>query len=62
MDIALLSMTLSQMDTDTQVGTAVTKLALDTGESQASQFVQDMAQALEQSVNPSVGTQIDMIV
>lgn len=61
MDIAALSIAMSQMNTGTQVGMAVTKLAMDTGE-QNGQLMADMIKSMEQSVNPHVGGNIDIRV
>lgn len=59
MDIAALSMALSQQSVGLQVGVAVTKLAMDTGE-QSGQLMADMLRGMELSVNPNVGSQIDI--
>lgn len=59
MDIAALSMVLSQQSAGLQVGVAVTKLAMDTSE-QSGQFTADMIKGMELSVNPNVGSQIDI--
>lgn len=59
MDIAALSMAMSQMNVGTQVGVAVTKLAMDTSE-QGGQFMADMLKGMELSVNPNVGSQVDI--
>ncbi|MGL4362156.1 MAG: YjfB family protein [Cellulosilyticaceae bacterium] len=60
MDIAALSIAMSQMNVATEVGAAVTKLSMDTTKTQSSQFMQDMIKSIEQSVNPGVGTVIDI--
>lgn len=59
MDIAALSMAMSQMNLGTQVGVAVTKLSMDTAE-QSGQMMTDMLKGMELSVNPSLGNQIDI--
>ena len=59
MDIAALSMAMSQMNIGTQVNMAVTKLAMDSSE-QSGQFMADMLKGIELSVNPHVGSQIDI--
>ncbi len=61
MDIAGVSMQLSNISTQTEVGTAVLSKAMDTNEALASGLV-DMidAAAMEQSVNPAVGGNFDM--
>lgn len=59
MDIAALSMAMSQMNLGTQVGVAVTKLSMDTAE-QSGQMMADMLKGIELSVNPNIGSQIDI--
>ena len=59
MDIAALSMAMSQQNLGLQVGVAVTKLAMDTGE-QSNQLMMDMMKQMEMSVNPNLGSQIDI--
>ena len=59
MDIAALSMAMSQMNVGTQVSLAVTKLSMDTNE-QGGQFMADMLKGMELSVNPNLGSQIDI--
>lgn len=61
MDIAALSIVMSQMNTGTQVGMAVTKLSMDAGE-QSGQMMADMIKSMELSVNPHVGGNIDIKV
>lgn len=56
MGIASLSMYMSQANLMQSVGTAVLDMALDGGEMQG----QDMAKLLENSVNPDVGSNIDI--
>ncbi|MGL5677576.1 MAG: YjfB family protein [Cellulosilyticaceae bacterium] len=59
MDIAALSMAMSQMNVGTQVGLAVTKLSMDTAE-QTGQMMAEMMRSMELSVNPNVGASIDI--
>lgn len=59
MDIAALSMAMSQMNLGTQVGVAVTKLSMDTAE-QSGQMMSKMIKGMELSVNPNMGSQIDI--
>ena len=59
MDIAALSMAMSQMNLGTQVGMAVTKLSMDTAE-QTGQMMANMLKGMELSVNPNIGSQIDI--
>lgn len=59
MDIAALSIAMSQMNLGTQVGVAVTKLSMDTAE-QSGQMMTNMLKGMELSVNPKVGSQIDI--
>ncbi|MGL4738152.1 MAG: YjfB family protein [Cellulosilyticaceae bacterium] len=59
MDIAALSMMMSQQNLGVQVGVAVTKMAMDTTE-QTNQFMADMLKGMELSVNPHIGSQIDI--
>lgn len=59
MDIAALSMAMSQMNLGTQVGVAVTKLSMDTAE-QSGQMMANMIKGMELSVNPNMGSQIDI--
>ena len=63
MDIAGLSMSLASIDTSSKVGTAVLSKALDTNEAMGQGIVQMIdAAAMEQSVNPAVGSNFDMRV
>ena len=55
MDIAALSMGLSQMKLANEVGTSVLKMAMDTSKVQ----VKGLTQMMEQSVNPHIGGSID---
>lgn len=60
MDIAGVSMALSQMKIQSDVGTAVLSKALDTNESMGNSLVSMIDKAgMERSVNPSVGSNID---
>ncbi|MGL4345062.1 MAG: YjfB family protein [Cellulosilyticaceae bacterium] len=59
MDIAALSMVMSQQNLGVQMGVAVTKMAMDSAE-QGGQFMADMLKGMELSVNPHVGSQIDI--
>nr|WP_307991084.1 YjfB family protein [uncultured Niameybacter sp.] len=59
MDIAALSMAMSQMNLGTQVGIAVTKLSMDTA-SESGQMMTEMLKSMELSVNPNIGSQIDI--
>lgn len=59
MDIAALSMALSQMNLGTQVGVAVTKLSMDTA-TESGQMMADMLKSMELSVNPNIGSQMDI--
>ena len=56
MDIAALSMGLSQMQIAQEIGVSVMKMAMDTSEVQ----VADLTKMMEQSVNPHVGGTIDI--
>ena len=56
MDIAALSMGLSQMQLAQEVGVSVMKMAMETSEVQ----VADLTKMMEQSVNPHLGGKIDI--
>lgn len=56
MDIAALSMGLSQMKLANEVGASVMKLAMDTVTSQSA----EMTKMMETSVNPHIGGSIDI--
>ena len=56
MDIAALSMSLSQMKVAQEASVSVMKLAMDTVQGQ----MQDLTKIIEQSVNPNLGTSIDI--
>lgn len=61
MDIAGVSMALANISTQSQVSTAVLSRAMDTNKELGEGLVQMMdAAAMEQSVNPGVGANIDM--
>lgn len=56
MDVAALSMGISNMKLANEVGTAVLKNAMDTAETQAD----GITKMMEQSVNPHIGQSIDI--
>lgn len=56
MNIAALSMSLASADLQTQIGTAVMQLSMDTVE----QVSDGMKQMMEQSVTPYIGGNIDI--
>ena len=56
MDIAALSMSLSQMKVANQASISVLKLTLDTAQEQ----MEDMTKIMEQSVNPHIGSNLDL--
>ncbi len=61
MDIAGLSTTLATMDIQTKVGTAMLDKALDLGEVLGEGMVEMIdASAMELSVNPNVGANVDV--
>ena len=63
MDIAGLSMSLSQMKAAQQVSVSVMKLSMDTAKNQGSemvQMIQSNTRMLEQSVTPYLGASIDI--
>jgi hypothetical protein len=63
MDIAGLSMSLSQMKAAQQVSISVMKLSMDTAKNQGSemvQMIQSNTRMLEQSVTPHLGASIDI--
>lgn len=64
MDIASLSTSLSNIQTQNAVSTAVFSMALDDFQSQGTALTDMMAESasMERSVNPSVGGNIDMRV
>ena len=63
MDIAALSMAMSQEKLMSEVGTAMLKNALDLQEDVGSEVVEMIdSAAMERSVNPSVGASVDISV
>lgn len=61
MDIAGLSTTLAAMDIQTKVGTAMLDKALDMGETLGDGMIEMIdAAAMELSVNPNVGANVDV--
>ncbi len=63
MDIAGLSMSLSQINTMNSVGVAVLSKQLDTNESMGQSLVSMMDRSMmEQSITPHIGSQFDMSV
>lgn len=63
MDIASLSVALSQSSTLNQIGTAVLSNALDTSETLGQGFVEMIdSAAMERSVYPHIGSNFDMLV
>lgn len=63
MDIAGLAMNLSLIDTQSQVGVAILDKAMDTGESLGAGLLEMIdAAAMERSVHPELGGNIDMRV
>lgn len=60
MDIAGVSMALAQISQLSQVGTAVLSKAMDANEALGEGIVEMMDSAMELSVNPNVGANIDL--
>ena len=61
MDIAALSMSMASNDLQTKVGTAVLSKAMDTQEVQGQEIVQMIdSAAMERSVTPQLGANIDL--
>lgn len=63
MDIAAISMMLSQTKIQQQAGISVMKMAMDTGENQVNELIemlQETTIALENSVTPYLGRNIDI--
>jgi ribosomal protein L21 len=63
MDIAALSMGLSQMKVAQQASISVMKMAMDAGQTQMNdmvQMVQENTKMMEQSVNPNLGKNLDI--
>ena len=56
MDITALSMSLSQMKVANQASISVLKLTMDTAQEQ----MEDMTKIMEQSVNPHIGSNLDL--
>lgn len=61
MDIAAMSMSLSQMNIGTQVSIAVMNLGMDQMEQTGADLVKSL-KSMELSVNPNVGSKIDIRV
>ncbi|MBP3886666.1 MAG: YjfB family protein [Cellulosilyticum sp.] len=59
MDIAALSTALAQQDLGTAVGVAVAKLTMDTAEQNGANLAESLKQ-MELSVNPNLGSNIDI--
>ncbi|MCR4651456.1 MAG: YjfB family protein [Lachnospiraceae bacterium] len=63
MDIAGLSMSMARQNSLSEVGTAVLAKTLDTVEANGAGIVKMIdAAAMERSVNPSVGSNFDMVI
>lgn len=63
MDIAGVSMALSNVSLQSQVGTAVLGKALDTNEALGAGLIEMIdSAAMERSVNPAVGSNLDLYV
>lgn len=63
MDIAGVSMALSNISVQSEIGTAVLSKAMDTNEQLGAGMVQMIdSAAMERSVNPNVGANFDMSV
>ncbi len=63
MDIAALSMGLSQMKLQSEVSTSVLKMAMDGGTDGMDKLMKSMEvsqKAMEQSVNPNIGGNLDV--
>lgn len=56
MDIAAMSMSLSQMQLSQEVGTSVLKMAMDNSK----EMMNDMTKMMEQTMNPHIGGNIDI--
>lgn len=59
MDIAALSTLMAMQDTGTAVDLAVTKMTMDLSEQNSTQMI-EMMKNMEVSVNPHIGTNIDI--
>ena len=63
MDIAGVSMALSNVSLQSQIGTAVLSKALDTNEALGAGLINMIdSAAMERSVNPAVGSNLDLYV
>lgn len=62
MNIPGLSMNLSQIDTNSQVGVAMLGKSLDMVEASGAAMVEMMNRSMELSVNPHLGGSIDLMV
>lgn len=63
MDIASLSMNLSIADTQAQVGLAMLDKTMDLGETLGEGLIQMIdAAAMERSVNPEIGSNVDIYI
>lgn len=62
MNIPELSTALANVSLSSQVGTAVLSKALDSSETMGSSLIQMMDHSMELSVNPSIGSNFDMMV
>ena len=61
MDIAALSMSLANIDTQTQVGVAMLDKTMDVGENLSAGLVEMIdAAAMERSVHPELGANVDV--
>lgn len=60
MDIAALSIGLSQMKVAQEVGVSVLKMAMDTSKIQVAEMLEVNTKAMEQSINPKLGGNIDI--
>ncbi len=63
MDIAAMSMGLSQMKLANEVSTSVMKMAMESGQTKMDdmlRIVQDNTKMLEQSVSPNLGANLDI--
>lgn len=63
MDIGALSMNLSQMRLSQEVGAAVMKMSMDTANINASDLIkllESSTKAMQQSINPHIGGNIDV--
>ena len=62
MNIPELSTTLANMNLQNQVGVAVLSKALDSTEQSGTSLINMMDRSMELSVNPNIGSNIDMYV